>query len=111
MEERKFVPQVETLTWGGKLETKTQPKLEHNDGEDEDNRSETSSSVEAETTANAVARKSVVDLACSLLQLAQSVETKYLKKPLGKSLFRNLLEVIKFNNYFQVKMKKKEKND
>ncbi|XP_046463980.1 bromodomain adjacent to zinc finger domain protein 1A-like isoform X2 [Daphnia pulex] len=84
LEERKFVSQVETLTWGGKLETKTHPKLEHNDAEDEDNRSETSSSVEAETTANAVARKCVVDLACSLLQLAQSVETKYLKKPLGE---------------------------
>jgi hypothetical protein len=39
--------------------------------------------VEGESIVNAVAKKSVVDLACSLLQLAQSVETKYLKKPLG----------------------------
>ncbi len=72
--------------WGGKLETKTHPKVvkvEHIDRDDEDNHSETSSSVEGENTTTPVAKKSVVDLACSLLQLAQSVETKYLKKPLG----------------------------
>lgn len=81
---RKFLPQVDTLTWGGKLVTKTQPKLEHHDAEEDDNHSEISSSVEGESVANAAPKKGVVDLACSVLQLAQSVETKYLKKPLGK---------------------------
>ena len=88
IQDKNFDPQVETLMWGGKLETKTHPKVVKNeqaDREDEDNRSETSSSAEGESTTNSVAKKSVVDLTCSLLQLAQSVETKYLKKPLGKT--------------------------
>lgn len=83
IEEKKFDPQVEILTWGGKLETKTHPKVEQSEAEDEDNRSEVSSSVEGENTSSSGAKKSVVNLARSLLQLAQSVETKYLKKPLG----------------------------
>lgn len=83
IEERKFHPQVETLIWGGKLETKSNRKDEQSGRDDDDNSSEASSSLEGENTSN-TARKNVVNLACSLLQLAQSVETKYLKKPLGK---------------------------
>lgn len=85
IEEGEFDPQVETVTWGGKLVTKARVKTERNEAEDEDNRSEVSSSVEGETSSSIPVKKIVSDLACSLLQLAQSVEIKYLKKPLGKT--------------------------
>lgn len=60
---------------------------------EEDNRSEVSSSYEGENSC-VVAKKCVADLACALLQLAQSVEIKYLKKPLGiymQCLFKMLI--------------------
>lgn len=88
IEDGNFDPQVETLTWGGKLEThprmiKTEPAEAAAD--EEDNGSEASSSVDgAETVTGTAPKKNVASLACALLQLAQSLETKYLKKPLGK---------------------------
>lgn len=81
---------MESLTWGGKsekLNRKVHRENEHGDGDEEDNRSEVSSSVDGDSTSNVTAKKNVRDLACSLLQLAQSIETKYLKKPLGMKVF------------------------
>lgn len=75
-----------SLTWGGKVENlskKVHIKTESCDKDEEDNRSEVSSSVDGDSTSNVTAKKNVCDLACALLQLAQSIETKYLKKPLG----------------------------
>ena len=102
IEEGCYDPQVETMHWGGKLQTKTTPRpsrtkttngVETDRNEEEaDNRSEVSSLVEGELTCNVVAKKNVVDITCSILQLAQSVESKYLKKPLGnnaRSLFHS----------------------
>lgn len=88
-----FDPQVQTVTWGGKLETRTRVKTEHIDTE-EDNRSEISSSVDGENSC-VVAKKCVADLAFALLQLAQSVEMKYLKKPLGEFIFFRLQLILK----------------
>lgn len=86
IEEKKFDPQVESLVWGGKHETRVYQKNDMCDAEDEDIRSEISSSVEGENNLTLTAKKNVSDLACALLQLAQSVEMKYLKKPLGINL-------------------------
>jgi len=74
--------------WGGKVETqtKTRVKVERKDAGEEDNRSDASSPTEGENPTNAATKKCVTDLACALLQLAQSLEMKYLKKPLGMSI-------------------------
>lgn len=87
IEDGKFESQVDALLWGGKTETKTRVKTEACDVDEEDNGSVISSSIDGEAVTNVVVKKNVSDMASALLQLAQSIETKYLKKPLGE-LFR-----------------------
>ena len=105
------------MTWGGKLETRprAKPEVPEND-EEECSRSEISSSLDGDGLVNTItAKKNVVDITCSILQLAQSIESKYLKKPLGTTyLFIKLIfskypnkSMFFFKNYFsQVKTKK-----
>ena len=85
LEDGKYEPLVDSVTWGGKLETKHRPvKAEPSgDVDEEDNSSVISTSVDGETLPAVTAKKNVTDMASALLQLAQSVESKYLKKPLG----------------------------
>ena len=85
MENGKYDSLVDSVTWGGKLETKPRVKAEALDVDEEDNGSVVSSSADGETLASVVAKKNVMDMSTALLQLAQSVETKYLRKPLGTS--------------------------
>jgi len=83
LENGKYDSLVASVTWGGKLETKPRVKAESLEVDEEDNGSVISSSADGETLTSVVAKKNVMDMATALLQLAQSVETKYLRKPLG----------------------------
>jgi len=87
IEDGEYDSQVDAMTWGGKLELKTRIKSESTENVDEEecNRSEISSSLDGDGLVNSTsAKKNVVDITCSILQLAQSIESKYLKKPLGE---------------------------
>ena len=90
IEDGEYDSQVDAMTWGGKLELKTRIKSESTENVDEEecNRSEISSSLDGDGLVNSTsAKKNVVDITCSILQLAQSIESKYLKKPLGITRF------------------------
>ena len=101
IEDGKYDPQVDVMVWGGKLETKTRIKSEaaENVDEEECSRSEISSSLDGDGLVNSTtAKKNVADITCSILQLAQSIESKYLKKPLGiaRSFFIRVMYFLRF---------------
>jgi len=72
---------ADVITWGGKLHTKAQAKVDPSDAEEDSG--SVISSADGEASPSFTVKQNVIDMATALLQLAQCVETKYLKKPLG----------------------------